>query len=151
MRFTVLAVGKLKKGPLTDLAQDYTRMLRGHLILEELDIKAQPNTDLQIQKEGEELLKRLPDSAYVIALDERGRSLSSRDLSNQMETLKHRTSEIYFIIGGADGLSEPVRKRADLILSFGKATWPHQLVRVMLLEQLYRARQIALGHPYHRD
>ncbi len=151
MRWTLLAVGKLKRGPLTDLARNYVQKLQSPLVLDEFDIKAQPSIDLQIQREGEELLKRAPKDAYVIALDERGNSLSSRDLSKRMEALKHHTSEVCFIIGGAAGLSEAVRNRADLILSFGKATWPHQLVRIMLLEQLYRAQQISLGHPYHRD
>jgi 23S rRNA (pseudouridine1915-N3)-methyltransferase len=88
----------------------------------------------------------------VVVLDERGRNLSSRDFAAQMGIWRDDgAAEIAFLIGGADGHDDGVRKRADLLLSLGALTWPHQLVRVLLAEQLYRAQQILAGHPYHRD
>ena len=83
----------------------------------------------------------------IVALDERGKSLGSAEFCKQLYAWENVT----FVIGGADGLDEEIRKKADFLLSFGKQTWPHMLVRVMLLEQIYRAQQIASGHPYHRE
>ncbi|MCB1834913.1 MAG: 23S rRNA (pseudouridine(1915)-N(3))-methyltransferase RlmH [Geminicoccaceae bacterium] len=89
---------------------------------------------------------------FVIALDERGRDLSSRDLATRMGRLRDEgRGTVSVIVGGADGLAERLRQRADMLLAFGRATWPHMLVRVMLMEQLYRASSILGGHPYHRD
>lgn len=102
-------------------------------------------------REGEALLAAIPGGARIVALDERGRSESSEALANRLGRWRDdgvRTAG--FIIGGADGLDESVRKKADLVLSFGALTWPHMLVRAMLAEQLYRAQSILAGHPYHR-
>ena len=89
---------------------------------------------------------------FVIALDERGTDLSSRDLATRMGRLRDEgRGTVSVIVGGADGLAERLRQRADMLLAFGRATWPHMLVRVMLMEQLYRASSILGGHPYHRD
>jgi len=102
-------------------------------------------------REGELILGGLPSGFPFVALDERGTQWSSRALAERIAAWRDQGSpELAFAIGGADGLSETVRDRADVILSLGPMTWPHLLVRGMLLEQLYRAQQILAGHPYHR-
>ncbi|GAB4189838.1 MAG: hypothetical protein OHK0024_30380 [Thalassobaculales bacterium] len=103
---------------------------------------------------GEErarLLAAIPPGARVVALDERGEDLSSRELAGRLAAWRDAGDSVAFIIGGADGLGEALRARADLLLRFGRATWPHLLVRAMLAEQLYRATAILAGHPYHRE
>ena len=98
------------------------------------------------------LLAALPPGARLVALDERGAAWSSIELANRLAGWRDAgSSAVAFAIGGADGLGSAVIERADAVLSLGKMTWPHLLVRGMLLEQLYRAQQISTGHPYHRD
>ena len=98
------------------------------------------------------LLAAVPADAAVVALDESGQALSSRALAARIGRWRDDGRGcIAFLVGGADGLDDAVCARADLVLSFGKATWPHMLARAMLAEQLYRAQQILAGHPYHRD
>lgn len=102
--------------------------------------------------EGVALSKIIPDGAILVALDERGKALSSRDLANSIEIFRAEApANLVFLIGGADGLAPHLRARADMVLSFGPMVWPHMLVRVMLYEQLYRAATILTGGPYHRD
>lgn len=98
------------------------------------------------------ILKNIPDNAFLVALDERGETLTSPQFAEKIErwTAQASGNEIYLLIGGADGIDPEIRQRAKFLLSFGKQTWPHMLVRVMLLEQIYRAQQILSGHPYHR-
>jgi 23S rRNA (pseudouridine1915-N3)-methyltransferase len=103
-------------------------------------------------REGELLLSALPARTPLIALDERGSAWSSRALADRIAAWRDRgVAELAFAIGGADGLDAAVLGRAEAVLSLGPMTWPHLLVRGMLLEQLYRAQQILAGHPYHRD
>ena len=98
------------------------------------------------------ILAALPPGAHLVALDERGASWSSRELAERLAAWRDQgVTNLSFAIGGADGLGAAVLDRADTTLSFGSMTWPHLLVRGMLLEQLYRAQQILAGHPYHRD
>ena len=98
------------------------------------------------------MLGALPDGARLIALDEHGQLWSSRELADRLAAWRDQgTTTLAFAIGGADGLARAVTERADAVLSLGAMTWPHLLVRGMLLEQLYRAQQILAGHPYHRD
>ena len=138
MRVTLLAIGKQKAGPLRDLVQDYARRLTFPFEVKELEEKKKlPPAQLKA-REGELILAAIPAESKVIALDERGKWRDEGE------------GEFVFIIGGADGLDDAVRRRADLILQFGTMVWPHQLVRVMLAEQLFRAQSIWSGHPYHR-
>lgn len=103
-------------------------------------------------REGEALLAALPDGGRVVALDERGRSEASEAFATRLGRWRDDgVRTVGFIIGGADGLDDAVRKKADLVLSFGAFTWPHMLVRAMLAEQIYRAQSILAGHPYHRS
>jgi len=151
MKIEVIAAGKLAKGPLFESLQDYQKRLHWPLILHEIDPKAKdPKQAHKI--ETEKITAKLNPSAYKIMLDERGKSIPSREFaqifSREMETGRPM---IQFIIGGADGLAQEIRNQSDFLLSFGRQTWPHMLARVMLLEQIYRAQQIIAGHPYHRD
>jgi 23S rRNA (pseudouridine1915-N3)-methyltransferase len=98
------------------------------------------------------LAAAIPENAVIVALDARGKALSSTDFAERLARWRDRgIPAAIFLIGGADGLAERLRERAELVLGFGGATWPHQLVRIMLLEQLYRAMTILSGHPYHRE
>jgi 23S rRNA (pseudouridine1915-N3)-methyltransferase len=97
------------------------------------------------------ILKAIPERALVVALDERGETLTSPEFAQKISKWGQAAPELVFLIGGADGFDNAVRARAKYLLSFGKQTWPHMLVRVMLLEQVYRAQQIIAGHPYHRN
>jgi 23S rRNA (pseudouridine1915-N3)-methyltransferase len=141
MKFTILAVGKMR-GADAELCSEYQRRMKG-VVAKELTTGTQ-------KSENEALLQALPAKAFVVLCDERGKDLSSTELADKLVAWEQR-SEIVFIIGGADGVNEEVRARADFILSFGRKTWPHRLARVMLLEQIYRAQQINKGHPYHRE
>jgi 23S rRNA (pseudouridine1915-N3)-methyltransferase len=159
MRLMVIAVGRLKDGPERELAARYAKRfdalgrgigLRGPDIHEIPESKARDAAS-RIAAEAAGMAAALPDKAVAIALDERGKTLNS--LAFSAELRRHRDAAapaLAFLIGGADGLSPELRRRAALDLAFGTATWPHQLVRVMLLEQLYRAATILSGHPYHR-
>ncbi len=102
------------------------------------------------RREGEAILAAIPAEAFVVALDLGGHAPDSAALSRQLTHWLERARRLVFVIGGAEGLDGPVLARADHALSLGALTWPHLLVRVMLVEQLYRARAIASGHPYHR-
>jgi 23S rRNA (pseudouridine1915-N3)-methyltransferase len=101
--------------------------------------------------EGEKILSRARSSELLVLLDERGRQMSSRDLSGMLNDWQNAGQDIAFVIGGADGVSDPVRQRADLTWSLSTHTLPHGLARVLFIEQLYRAWSILSGHPYHRD
>lgn len=150
MKVSVLAIGKLR-GYENDLGQEYLKRLSGSLTLKEIAV---PKSALDDNRKVEEglTLKALQENDFLILLDERGENLSSRELASKMSHwLTQGGRPMVFLIGGASGVSEKIRKRANFTLGFGRATWPHRLVRVMLLEQLYRAHQINIGHPYHRD
>jgi len=141
----IIAVGKLKNDPLLDVFDDYRKRLQWKFALIELDGKTQAEQLSKIEE-------KIDPSAALIVMDERGQSYSSRDFASKIEQFQNNSyNHLQFIIGGADGLSDDIRKKANLLLCFGKQTWPHMLARVMLIEQIYRAQQILAGHPYHRD
>jgi 23S rRNA (pseudouridine1915-N3)-methyltransferase len=140
----LIAVGKLKNDPLLDVFEDYRKRLVTKFTLVEIDAKTHA---AQIEK----IMEKLNPSAALVILDERGKSLLSRDFAAKMEQWQENHSLIQFVIGGADGLSDDIRKKATMLLSFGAQTWPHMMARIMLIEQIYRAQQIIAGHPYHRD
>jgi 23S rRNA (pseudouridine1915-N3)-methyltransferase len=120
--------------------------------LKEIEIKKDLAVDVRRAREGEALLAAMPQGARIVALDERGRSEASDAFAKRLGRWRDDGARtIGFIIGGADGLDEAVRKKADLVMSFGALTWPHMLVRAMLAEQIYRAQSILAGHPYHRS
>jgi 23S rRNA (pseudouridine1915-N3)-methyltransferase len=151
MRTLVLAVGRLKPGPLKALERDYAERLSGPLVIREVEERRKLSAAEMREREGALLLAALPKGAYAVALDPRGAPLSSADFAARLAGWRDSgRMELAFLIGGAEGLSESVRVRADFVLSLGSMTWPHFLARGMLLEQLYRAQQILAGHPYHR-
>ncbi|WND01444.1 23S rRNA (pseudouridine(1915)-N(3))-methyltransferase RlmH [Temperatibacter marinus] len=153
MRIKLLAFGKMGRGPEYTLFQEYISRLPWKVDVQEFEIKKPAATpDLRKKEEAEKLLAAIPDGSAVIVLDERGKDYSSRSLAEKIDSIHLQGfNQLTFIIGGADGLDETVRKKANLLLSLGKNTWPHMLLRVMLAEQIYRIWSIGAGHPYHRD
>lgn len=144
MKLHILAIGKLRDA-YAELCAEYAKRLSGSIKIKELTAATQ-------KAEGRALLEALPTKAFVVILDEHGKDLSSRELAAKLEGWQNQSlNDLAFIIGGADGLTAEVKEKANFVLGLGKKTWPHKLVRVMLLEQLYRAQQINSGHPYHRD
>lgn len=151
LHFEILAIGKLKNGPLHALAESYREKIAWPLVIHEIESRYTDPRTVQADEERR-ILDRLAPHAFIVVLDERGHGLRSLDFAKTIGRLENEGEDhIQFILGGAEGLTEPVRARASLLLSFGQQTWPHMLARVMLLEQLYRARQILAGHPYHRE
>jgi 23S rRNA (pseudouridine1915-N3)-methyltransferase len=152
IRYRLLAIGRLRGGPLRELQDLYAGRIVPSVSIIELEERRQLPAGASKAREGELLLGALPARAPLVALDERGEGWSSRALADRIVSWRDRgTSELAFAIGGADGLDAAVLDRAAAVLSLGPMTWPHLLVRGMLLEQLYRAQQIIAGHPYHRD
>lgn len=151
MRILVAAVGKAKAGPELDLYHQYLRRLSPPPTLKEVEEK-RPLASAQLKaRESDLLLACVPAGAVVVALDERGRDMGSPDFAEKIRGWRDGgTTDLAFLIGGADGHGEAVRHRADLLLSLGRMTWPHMLVRALLAEQLWRAQAILSGHPYHR-
>jgi 23S rRNA (pseudouridine1915-N3)-methyltransferase len=143
------AVGKLGRGPEADLFARYCERLRPPLRLVEVaDARGTPAE--KKKREAPALLAALPASAFVVALDAAGRQHESEAFARLLSRWMESARALAFVIGGADGLDARVIDRADYVLSLGPMTWPHLLVRALLAEQLYRARAIAGGHPYHR-
>ena len=159
MRLVIAAVGRLKSGPEADLIADYAARIKAggkalgitDFSISEVEAPKGLEGVQRQSREGELLAAALPDSGWRIALDERGKELGSAEFAKLSETKRDQGSPaISFIIGGADGLVPAIRESANSTLAFGKATWPHMLVRAMLCEQIYRAMTILAGHPYHR-
>jgi 23S rRNA (pseudouridine1915-N3)-methyltransferase len=159
MRLLIAAVGRLKEGPERELAAwyrkraDATGRALGLRDIEVVEIRESRAQDVERRRVEESiaLANVIPDGAVVVVLDQRGDSLDSPALAGLLrEWRAEDRPAACFIVGGADGLAPSLLDRAQIRLAFGKATWPHQLVRVMLLEQLYRAGTILAGHPYHR-
>lgn len=159
MNIDIVCVGRIKERYLTDAIAEYSKRLSRYCklnIIEVADEKtpehASEGVDRQIKaKEGERIAKHLKDGAFVIALAINGQMLSSEGLAAKVSQLGVQgVSHIQLVIGGSIGLDEAVLKRADYKLSFSKMTFPHQLMRVILLEQIYRAYKINAGEPYHK-
>lgn len=159
MRLLIAAVGRARSAPETRLAAEYLDRLNGlarplglgPASLVEVEDKKAADRE-RPAREAALLRAAVPEGARLVALDERGKPLTSRELARQLSAWRDAgVPAAAFLIGGADGLTEYLRRDADLVLSFGPATWPHLLVRLMLSEQLYRAATILAGHPYHRE
>jgi 23S rRNA (pseudouridine1915-N3)-methyltransferase len=147
-----LAIGKLRSGPFKELQTLYAGRIAPPPAIVELEVRQRLPATILKEREAELILKALPSGAPLIALDEHGARWSSRDLAAQVTLWRDRgCAELAFAIGGAEGLGARVIESADAVMSLGAMTWPHFLVRGMLLEQLYRAQQILAGHPYHRE
>ena len=155
MKVRIAAVGRLRSGAEADLISDYrTRFdLTGRALgLGPLDIREVEVKKGGMDAEADLLLKAASDARPIIALDERGKTLTSPVFADLLARWRDDGApEACFLIGGADGLAPSLRDTADVKLSFGKMVWPHMLARVMLVEQLYRAASILAGSPYHRE
>ena len=159
MKITLITVGKIKERYLEEAIREYTKRLNRYCkleIIQAADEKtpdgASPSLEEQIKdSEGKRILSHVKDGMYVIALAIQGKMLTSEELAEKMDSLGVRgISHVAFIIGGSLGLSKEVLRRADFQLSFSKMTFPHQLMRVILLEQIYRSYRIIAGEPYHK-
>lgn len=159
MKISILAVGKIKEKYLKDAIAEYSKRLSKYCKLEIIEVADEKTPDNasevveeQIRaKEGERLLKYIKDGAYVITLEINGKQLTSEQFADKIETLGIQgTSHIIFVIGGSIGLGQEVLARSAYALSFSKMTFPHQLMRVVLLEQIYRSYRIINGEPYHK-
>ena len=159
MKITILTVGKIKEKYLRDAIAEYSKRLSRYCkleIIEVADEKTPENASETVEdairsKEGERLLKNVRDGAFVITLEIGGKQLTSEELADKIDTLGVQgVSHIIFIIGGSIGLGREVLARSDYALSFSKMTFPHQLMRVILLEQVYRSYRIINGEPYHK-
>jgi 23S rRNA (pseudouridine1915-N3)-methyltransferase len=160
MRVVIAAVGRLKAGPERELAERYRDRaakagralgIRGIEIVEVKESRAR-EAERRIVEESIALATIVPDGAVTVVLDGRGENLSSDGFAARLRGWRDGArATLCFAIGGADGIGEALRSRADLVAAFGTATWPHQLVRIMLMEQIYRATTILSGHPYHRE
>lgn len=159
MKITVLTVGKLKESYLKDAVKEYAKRLGKYCRLEMEEVADEkapehlsPAGEKGIRsKEGERLLKKIPENAFVITLEIEGEEISSVKLAKKIESLGiSGISHLAFVIGGSIGLGEEVLQRSDYALSFGRLTYPHQLMRVMLLEQIYRSFRIINKEPYHK-
>lgn len=159
MRIVVAAIGRLKQGPERDLAERYRKRaadagrgigLRGVEIIEIRDSRAR-EVEKRVIEESIALATVIPEGGVTIALDERGDNIDSLAFAGCLKRWREAgRPTATFLLGGADGMTASLRDQAELRLSFGKATWPHQLVRIMLLEQIYRSVTLLSGHPYHR-
>ena len=145
----LIAVGRLRDGPEAELFARYNGRLRPKLVVTEVPEARGAPAEVK-RREGATLLAALPDSAFVVALDTGGATPGSEDLAHLLERWLAGGRPVCFVVGGAEGLDAPVIARADYVLSLGRLTWPHFLARAMLAEQVFRARSIAAGHPYHR-
>ncbi len=159
MNISIFSVGKLKEKYLKQGIDEYLKRLGSYAkveVIEVADEKAPENlSEVEMEqvkdKEGERILAKISDDTYVIILAIQGKMLSSEELAREIDQLAtYGKSKIAFVIGGSLGLSKAVEKRADYALSFSKMTFPHQLMRLVLVEQIYRAFRINRGQPYHK-
>jgi len=160
MRILIAAVGRLKQGPERELAERYRKRAadagRG-VGLQPVDIveireSRADNAERRMLEESIAIANVIPERAVSLILDERGESVSSSAFAGHLQAWRAQDRPaVVFVVGGADGLAPGLRSKFNFALAFGAATWPHQLVRIMLLEQLYRAVTILSGHPYHRS
>jgi 23S rRNA (pseudouridine1915-N3)-methyltransferase len=159
MRLLVIAVGRLKNGPERDLVERYRERFvdlgrklgfRGLEIHEITESKAR-DVSVRMADEAAAIAALIPENAVTVALDEHGKPLDSAGFAKRLGQWRDESiGNVVFVIGGADGLSPELRRKMKAVFAFGTATWPHQLVRIMLMEQIYRAATILAGHPYHR-
>ena len=159
MRLVVVSIGRLKQGPEQELAERYRERFedigrklgfRG-LAIHEIPESRARDAATRIAEEATAITAAMPPKSVLVALDERGKSMDSAGFAQHLGRWRDEgIATTIFTIGGADGLSPDLQRKAKLRIAFGSATWPHQMVRVMLLEQVYRAATILAGHPYHR-
>lgn len=159
MKISIISVGKIKEKYLRDAIAEYSKRLSRYCKLEIIEVADEKTPDQASEaledairdKEGERILKHIRDDMYVITLEIKGKMLTSEEFADKIESLGVQgKSSIAFVIGGSIGLGKDVLGRSDFALSFSKMTFPHQLMRVVLLEQVYRGYRIITGGPYHK-
>jgi 23S rRNA (pseudouridine1915-N3)-methyltransferase len=150
VRIAVIAIGKARRDEAAALYEHYAKRIRATLELRELPEAKGRTAAERMGREGEAITGALPKGAAVVALDPRGKVMTSEAFAAFLGKTAESGRGVAFVIGGPDGLDEAVRGHADLVLSLGTMTWPHLMVRAMLAEQIYRAETIMAGHPYHR-
>ena len=154
----IICVGKLKESYLREAVDEYSKRMKPLCKLNIIELPeervgdnpSQSEIDRTVSAESDRIMQKLSKGDYVIAMCVEGRNISSEELSARIEDISMQSSTVDLVIGGSWGLSDKLKSRADLKLSMGKMTFPHQLCRVMLLEQLYRAFQISKGTKYHK-
>ncbi len=153
MILTIIAIDKLKKtAPEQTLIDAYIKQSGWKIKIIELEAKKGLTGAARKTEESRLLLEHVPQGAQVVALDERGETMFSKEFASRLIRWQDNgVKDVVFLIGGAEGHTDALRDRADLLLSFGKMTLPHLLMRVVLTEQLYRAYTISIGHPYHKN
>ena len=149
MNIKIVCVGKLKEKYWTEAMAEYSKRLKPYCKIEIVELKESPRDD--VNAEGEGILGKIKKDDYVITLEINGNSLSSEKLADKIKNLAvEGRSDIAFVIGGSEGLSQEVMNRSDFALSFSAMTFPHQMIRVFLTEQIYRSFKIIKNEPYHK-
>ena len=156
MRLTIINIANKMPSWVVEACEDYIKRINhGKYTCRLIEIKSDKNqhrTSLEnMHNEADKISQVIPKNSFIIALDERGNSLTSIDFANKLEQISLNNPNICFIIGGADGIHPSLKSRANLMLQLSSFTYPHALVRVIILEQLYRAISILNNHPYHRE
>lgn len=151
MNITIAAVGRMKRGPAVELIDEYLKRTRWNITIHEIaDAPTNLSTDARREREAKAILDKVNGNDWLIALDSTGKNLTSPEFATLIQTAqKNAIKHAVFAIGGQDGLDASVLKKAKHKIAFGAVTWPHQMLRAMLAEQLYRAYTISAGHPYH--
>lgn len=158
MKIRLLCVGKLTERHFKDGVAEYKKRMEGYGGIEIIEVKdvraperlSKKEEEQVLKKEGDALLQKLRDDEFLVLLDIGAKTMSSEEFASQVGNWKHEGRHLAFIIGGSLGVSEEVRRRANVRLSFSPMTFPHQLMRVIFMEQLYRAHRILENHPYHK-
>ncbi len=154
MKITIISIGKFENSPHRAVFENYLKRMKWDVELREFELKNAKNfsVDKLKEEEGKLILKAIKTGSVVVALDEKGKEFSSQNFAKLLGDYSlHGSSHITFVIGGACGLGVEVLQKAQLKMSFGLMTFPHLMVRAILIEQLYRAQSIIAGHPYHRE
>lgn len=159
MKVTIISVGKIKEKFFSDAIKEYTKRISKFAKVEEIQISdercddnySKKEIEQVVEKESKKIMKKIKDNAYVVAMCIEGKQFSSEELAKKIKNIyMEHGAEIVFVIGGSNGLSSEIKNRANLKLSFSKMTFPHQLFKVLLLEQIYRAFKINGGESYHK-
>ena len=146
----IICVGKIKEKFFVDAINEYSKRISKYTKLEIIEISDDANESIALKKEGEKILSKIKDSDYVITLEIDGNSLDSLEIAKKIDNNFNSNKNLTFVIGGSYGLDDMVKLRSDYKLSFSKFTFPHQLFRVILLEQIYRAYKINNNENYHK-
>ena len=158
LKITIVALGKIKEKPLEKLIEEYVKRLGRYAKIQVIELLDQPvpphpskgEIERVLLQEEKEILKKIGEKAWVVSLCIEGKEVDSQGMANWLSAAAHQTSEMVFVLGSSHGLSDEIKKRSQWLLSLSKMTFPHNLARLMLLEQLYRSFKMLQGEPYHK-